>query len=222
MIASITEMKLARAERLCGLFDKANGKTQASLARYCKVTPPAVALWVKNGAFTYDNAVKIANYFGVNPEWLFSGQGDKNAIPALHEVATVADRYAILDIETRRGNEWIKMNQTTPVAISQDFLGEQAVFAETCRLIRVQGDRMSPTIQPGEWLLINEAEKQITSSLVYAVSVNGEFVLAQLFRVANGYRLRYANPNYPDEELSNEMMNQVSIIGRVIMSVRAF
>ena len=106
MTDAYKEKKLARAERLCGLFDKSSGKTKANLARFCKVTAPAVAFWVKTGAFTYDNAVKIANFFSINPEWLFSGQGEKNVLPKLHEVVTVADRYAVLDIETCRNDEY--------------------------------------------------------------------------------------------------------------------
>ena len=220
--AAFRKEKEARAERISGLFDKANGKTQANLARFCNVTAPAVALWVKHGSFTYDNAVKIANYFGVNPDWLFSGKGDQFAIPAAREVTTDDDRFAIFDVEIRRGENWLKINQPAPVAFNQDYLGSEAIFADTCRLIRVQGDRMAPTIKAGEFLLINEAEKNVISGSVYAVSVNGECLLCQISRIKDGIRLHYTNENYPDEEFTNEMMNNVLIIGRVILSVRQF
>lgn len=217
-----SQEKMSRSERLLELFDNPNGKTQASLARFCNVTAPAVALWVKNGAFTYENAVKIANFFGVNPEWLYSGKGDKLALPIVHEVTTATNPLAVLDVEIRRGDDWLKINQPAPVAFNKDYLGSEAIFAETCRLIRAQGDRMTPTIKAGEFLLVNEAEKHVISGSIYAVSVNGEFLLCQISRITDGIRLHYANSNYPDEDFTNEMMSQVSIIGRVVMSVRQF
>ena len=222
IMESMLEKKRARAERLSGLLDKANGKTQANLARFCNVTAPAAALWVKNGAFTYDNAVKIAKYFGINPDWLYSGQGNKFDIPAVAQVTTAADRFAEFDVEIRRGEDWVKINQPAPVAFNQDYLGSEAIIPNTCRLIRAQGDRMAPTIKAGEFLLVNEAEKNVISGSVYAVSVNGEFLLCQISRITEGIRLHYDNEIYPDEDFTNETMSQVSIIGRVILSVRQF
>lgn len=214
--------KLARAVRLSELFDNNKDATQASLARYCQVTAPAVILWIKWGNFLYDKAVKIANYFGVNPDWLYFGKGDKFATPVVHEVPTATNPFAVLDVEIRRGNDWLKIKQPAPVAFNKDYLGSEAIFAETCRLIRAQGDRMAPTIKAGEFLLVNEAEKHVISGSIYAVSVNNEFLLCQISRITDGVRLHYTNANYPDEEFTNEMMSQVHIIGRVIMSVRQF
>lgn len=215
--------KAGRKERLSELFDKANGKTKANLARFCDVTSAAVAFWVRNGAFTYDNAVKIATYFGVNPEWLFTGKGEKYAPNINPTVETVADRFAVLNIEIHRGDKWWKIsNLPAPVAFNIDYLGSEAIFADHCRLIRVQGDRMAPTIKAGEFLLINQAEKNIISGLTYLVSVNGELLLCQIYRSADGIRLHYDNTNYPDEEFTSETMTQISVIGRVVMSVRQF
>ena len=215
------EKKIARSERLVMLMED-SGTPQAKLAKACNVTAPAVALWVRYGAITHDNATKIANYFGVNPEWLFSGQGHRLGIPTFHEAKALTDKFATYGIQIRRGDDWVTINQPVPVAFSREFLGSEAIFAETCRLIRAQGNRMAPAIKAGEFLLINEAEKNVISGSVYAVTVNGEFLLCRISRIADGLRLHYDNANYSVEEFTNEMVSQVSIIGRVVMSVRQF
>ena len=217
------EEKKARGKRLEGLFDKSKGKSKTNLAHFCGVSTAAVALWVKNGAFSEDNAVKIANYLGVNLEWLMTGKGEQYALHTNRVIETTTDRFAVFDIQIHRGDKWRKIsNQPAPVAFNKDFLGSEAIFADHCRLIRVQGDRMAPTINAGELLLINEDEKNIISGLFYLVSVNGEVLLSQIYRSAYGIRLHYHNTNYPDEEFINEKMAQVPVIGRVVMSVRQF
>lgn len=65
--------------------DKGRG-WMASLARHCKVKPPSVSDWVsgKTKSLEGDNLILVASFFGVTPEWMASGKGQKFADVNIH------------------------------------------------------------------------------------------------------------------------------------------
>lgn len=53
------------------------GKTQAGLARACRIKPSSVHAWLsgKTKRISGENLLRAASYFGVNNEWLATGRG---------------------------------------------------------------------------------------------------------------------------------------------------
>lgn len=65
---------LAERVRYCLSFP---GKSQAELARACGIKQPSVNAWLtgKTKRITGKNLLRAAAYFGVNAEWLATGNG---------------------------------------------------------------------------------------------------------------------------------------------------
>jgi transcriptional regulator with XRE-family HTH domain len=56
----------------------AAGRSQAGLARACKIAPASVSAWVSGKAKSIDGKylTTAADYLGVNPHWLSTGEGE--------------------------------------------------------------------------------------------------------------------------------------------------
>ena len=52
-------------------------KTQADLAKYCKVKPPSVSKWLSGGTKTLQgqNLLRASEFLECDPDWLASGKG---------------------------------------------------------------------------------------------------------------------------------------------------
>jgi transcriptional regulator with XRE-family HTH domain len=66
-------------ERINELFQGNPNKKPADLARYVKVSRSSVSSWMSGDTKTISgtNAFAVARFFGVKPEWVQNGNGDK-------------------------------------------------------------------------------------------------------------------------------------------------
>jgi phage repressor protein C with HTH and peptisase S24 domain len=55
-------------------------KSMAGLARFCKVSKPAVSKWFQGGSIDGDNASRAAEYLGVSTDWLLREKGPMDAL----------------------------------------------------------------------------------------------------------------------------------------------
>lgn len=55
---------------------------QAELARQCKIAPPSVADWLSGKTRSIDGKylTTVAEYFGVSPHWLSTGEGSRSRL----------------------------------------------------------------------------------------------------------------------------------------------
>ena len=95
-----TQQKIERGERLRGLRD-ASPHTNASLSDAVGVGERAVANWMAGSTgMTYEHAAKLADIFGVDVNWLWSGDEQPSA-GSIGEVLESIDRR-LRDIEARQ------------------------------------------------------------------------------------------------------------------------
>lgn len=81
-------------ERLRHAIEISEGKTQAQLARFCGISSAAVAGWLKTGKISDANMSKAAEFLGVSPIWLSTGEGDIHAkIKTFAPGATIPEGY---------------------------------------------------------------------------------------------------------------------------------
>ena len=85
---------------------------------------------------------------------------------------------------------------------------------------KVIGDSMTPLLFPGDSVLVNLAENDITQLMdgkVYAIRYMSELRVKRLYRRLDGsLTLRSENPNYKDEDVPPRLVQQhITIIGRV-------
>jgi len=68
------------SERIKLLINESGGeKSQADLARFAHVKEPTVTGWVNGSikSLKADTCLMVARYFGVNPYWLYYGEGKR-------------------------------------------------------------------------------------------------------------------------------------------------
>jgi transcriptional regulator with XRE-family HTH domain len=71
------------AERLSAALSERRELTQSGLAKSCHVTPAAVSQWVSGQTkdLRLENLFSAADYLGVEPRWLATGEGPMRRNP---------------------------------------------------------------------------------------------------------------------------------------------
>lgn len=186
-----------------------------------------------------DNVQIIALATGVRAEWLEYGSGeplsssqseqttpnnnihlgnidawDNDApldsseveVPFFNEVELSAGNgfTSVLDIATQK----LRFNLST--------LNKAGVSADTAACCKVSGDSMEPVLPNGSTVGIDTSQTTVLDGKMYAIEHGGMLRVKYLYRLPfNGLRIRSANPDHHDEELSAESTSDVRIIGRV-------
>lgn len=170
----------------------------------------------------------VAEFLGVRPHWLETGQGPKFTTSDLGAI-TAPDPFEKYEFATRvygavlsAGNgstHWEHEEIEGSHAFTRAWLQRKRLKIELCRVLTIEGDSMLPELRHGFVVLIDLSDCQpIKSGKVYALSVDGEQRIKRLFRQVDGSLLiRSDNPDkahYPDEVVQPEHLDRVRIIGR--------
>ncbi len=102
-----------------------------------------------------------------------------------------------------------------------DFLRRKGNISEMV-LMRVAGDSMSPAIEDGDVVLIDQSQIAPRAGDIYAVGVEDVVYLKRLNAQPGKIILSSFNPDYPPFEIDTrgDLESNVRIIGRVIWSCR--
>ncbi len=166
---------------------------------------------------------KIADVTGSNFTWLSTGMNVESAKSGRAAYDLSTEKYAYirrLDVAgaagngTENGHEEVNGNH----AYRRDWLDKQKLIAALCAVIQVDGESMEPTLNDGDVVLVNTAEKKIQSGKVFAIRTEDGVRLKRLHKQMDGrVKVTSDNPDkisYPDEWLNRDM--KVDIIGLVV------
>lgn len=110
----------------------------------------------------------------------------------------------VLDIATQK----LRFNIST--------LNKAGVSSNTVACCKVNGDSMEPILPNGSTVGLDTSQIKIQDGKMYAIEHGGMLRVKYLYRLPfNGLRIRSANPDHKDEELSGEGTQDVRVIGRV-------
>ncbi|URA10521.1 XRE family transcriptional regulator [Thermospira aquatica] len=178
----------------------------------------------------------IAEKLSVDPNWLFTGEGDMFLSP----LTTPNGGYTIFDAKNRviphKGGETVYLGvldarvsagygiENFEVTVIDEFAIERRLLLpyapERCKVLQVKGDSMYPTLHEGDWIVV--VEGVIDTNGIYVLNRGGQLFVKRLeFRLAqNTLVIKSDNPNYSPEEIHQEKMHEhFSIIGRVILHI---
>lgn len=97
-------------------------------------------------------------------------------------------------------------------AFRDDFLRALGLNAKPV-LFGVVGDSMEPTLKNGDTVLVDKADQEIQSGLLYGVGVGEELHIKRVFKQPDGtILLKSDNPNFPSWEVPKD--ERPRIIGR--------
>jgi len=203
-------------ERLCS----ERGEDFAGLSRMLGRNPAYIQQFVRRGVpkrLKEEERRKLARYFSVS-EALLGGPPDEGAGPnglvsvKRHAVSVSAGPGAVVEEELGKpyfafDERWLKALTPTP--------------ASNLSVVRVEGDSMSPTLNPGDDILVDlgDCADRLRDG-IYVLRVDDSVVVKRLALNPMGRRVTVQsdNPAYPDWPDCG--IDEINCIGRVIWAGR--
>ena len=193
-------------ERFLMLLEENNCKT-ADVARKTKIHPSTFSDWKKGKSSPkYDKIQIIADYFGVEADWL----AGKSEFKTKKEMLQHFDNKSNLDvikgqmIDVQENTTRIKVLGKVAAGVprymqdeyvigyedvSNDMIKDDTVFG-----LEINGDSMSPRILKGDIVIVRE-QNDAESGDVVIVTINGdEATCKRLMKYADGISLISFNP----------------------------
>lgn len=209
---------------------KAAGLTQQAVAKTIGVTFGAASQWeqgitMPNGS----NLLALAKLYRVRPGWITAGQDSSDE-------AEWAGSFDPWDSETPLGDDEVELplfreveiaagvgtyaveeNHGNVLRFAKSSLRRAGVDAAAAGCAFVVGDSMEPVLPDGACVGIDTANTSVKDGDMYALDHGGLLRVKRLYRVpGGGIRASSINPDYPDEIITPEQMQDgFRIIGRV-------
>ena len=193
-------------ERLSWLMER-NNTSVSELARAVGVSRQAIMGWKDGAQPTVDKILKVADYFGVDPE-IFGIDNpyrtyDANRIPI---VGSIRAGYPVQSFESTQGY----------VTTNLKNLGD--LFA-----LRVVGDSMMPLVMEGD-IIICDKNTQNINNKICAVTFDNESTLKRVRIDSTGVTLIPTNPMYNEIHFSPKKAEEKNfhVDGVLVQMIRNF
>lgn len=195
--------------------------TQETLAERLGVTQGAVAHWL-GGRREPDIATinKVLGFLGlpslsvgdqqISKEPSAPSEKDYALIPQYSAKGDCGDGYLNDHVEVRGG-----------LAFKRDWLSRMNARPENLFVIYAEGESMEPYIFEGDVVLFDKSDLTIRDRKVYAIRrPDGGISIKRIVQQISGaWIIRSDNPDklaYPDEPVSESVLHEMPILGRVI------
>lgn len=191
--------------------------TQKELAALLGIDPAAITL-AKSRGVPKSWGLSLAAKFGLNPEWLRTGAGPVHQ----HEQGRTA---LVPKVAARAcaGGGSLELGD----AVIDELPFERAWLARKgnpARMVAmdVVGDSMSPEIEPGDTILIDQSQNRVSDNRLYVIGL-GETIQVKRVQVRPGLVILFStNQRYSPVTLQGDEMDTLRVIGRVLWSSRAY
>ncbi|MDQ7965533.1 S24 family peptidase [Pseudomonas plecoglossicida] len=204
-----------------------SGKKKGEIASQCGVAPSAVTQWIsgESKSLKPENLYALAEATGFRAEWLAIGRPPEREVDGQPGSPSEKD-YALIPQYSARGssgngylNDHVEI--TGGLAFKRDWLKRMSLREENLRVLYNRGDSNWPTLSDGEVLLVDVSKQDPISGNMYALyDQDNEVIIKRLIRdLAGGWMIRSDNQDkmrYPDMPISDQGMQAVEIIGRVV------
>jgi len=171
----------------------------------------------------------IAEYGGVSLDWLVYGTGSMLSDLGTGAISRVNEDVVlipILNIEAAAGAGAFNGDAEvrTHVPFARAYLKRQGVAVGEVRGIRAKGESMSPTIETGSLVLIDQSQRDLVDDAIFVVSLGDEVRIKRVHKTLAGrVTLKSDNENkqlYPDEMLDPGDLERMKVAGRVFWADR--
>lgn len=208
---------------------EALGLTQSQLAELVGVSRVSVIKWEADDAMEIKggNLHRLAEKIGRTTHWvLFGDAGDRVGVRSndgVYQDATPSQEYTYVSRvrgpQLSAGNGeivWDHEEIERSHAFRRDWMQGRGLNPSRCKLLEVRGDSMSPTLNGGDTVMINMADREIVSGEVYALVAEDGLRVKRLHRRAGGVWMHSDNSDqlrYPPELIQD---HHAAVIGRVV------
>lgn len=157
-----------------------------------------------------EEAILFKTVLKINPWWIMSGQGtmllsDENELETLYTNA----EYKIKIISSDQ-------LEKKYFCLDKACLPEFNDHSSQLRAIKILGDGMSPSLNEGDYVVVN-ANKKLGTNGIYAYLVEEKFEINRIaVRTGQSVEISYDNPAYKSYSVHK---NDIDILGKVILVV---
>lgn len=186
-----SRIKQARAE--------AGIRTTSELAEQCDIDRGLLYLYEAGDRLPKPNLVsKIAKATRVDPAWLMG----------------------LTDKKTDLNNAFVAPQGLNDIAFNPSLLEALKIDKQHLQLIKVTGNLMDPTLQEGDWVLVNTQETTLSDGL-FALKLGAEIVVRRIQRnLEGGFTVLSDNKIYPPEPLTDKAVGKLEIMGKLVLYCR--
>jgi phage repressor protein C with HTH and peptisase S24 domain len=191
--------------------------TQRELAGLLGIEPAAITL-AKSRGVPKSWGLSIAAAFGVNPVWLKTGSG-----PVYQNEQT--DTVLVPKVAARAcaggGSFELSDAIVDELPFDRAWLGKKGNPGRMA-VMEVMGDSMSPELEPGDNILIDQSQNQVADNNIYVVGL-ADSIQVKRIQVRPGLVVLFStNQRYSPVSLQGDEIDALRVIGRVLWSSRAY
>ena len=211
------------------------GLKSVDITKATGVSSGGVSHWLNDKATPKgSNLLALAKLLRCKPEWIMTGKGDKDLPSQLQHYDNLGhvDVYEsgeplhpdevevpfFTEVELSAGNGFNNVSEiaTQQMRFNLSTLSSAGVAPSKAACCKVSGDSMEPVLPDGSIVGIDTSDTSIKDGKMYAINHGGMLRVKYLYRMPfNGMRIRSANPDYHDEEVSGETTKEIRVVGRV-------
>lgn len=216
---------MKRHQRIARAIES-SGKMKKTIAEECGVRPAAVTQWIDGTSkgMKPENLFALSDATGFAPRWIAIGEGPemegvKCLPPSKDDYVLVPQNNAIAECGAGYLNDHVEVNGG--LAFRRDWIKNLGCKADSLYAIYARGASMEPHIFEGDIVLIDTGSVEPKDRQVYALRrPSGEISIKRLVQQITGsWVVRSDNPdknNYPDEPVTEAVLHDMPILGRVI------
>lgn len=191
--------------------------TQKELAGLLGIDPAAITL-AKSRGVPKAWCLTLAAQFGLNPEWLKTGRG------TVHQ--NDQGKTALIPKVSARacaGGGSLELGDTVvdELPFDRSWLSRKGNPARMVAM-EVVGDSMSPELEPGDNILIDQSQNRVADNNLYVVGL-ADTIQVKRVQVRPGLVILFStNQRYSPVTLQGDEIDTLRVIGRVLWSSRAY
>jgi phage repressor protein C with HTH and peptisase S24 domain len=192
-------------------------ETQKELAGLLGIEPAAISL-AKSRGVPKSWGLKLAAQLGINPEWLQKGRGavHQNDMCKTALVPKVSARACAGGGSLELGD-----NVIDELPFDRSWLSRKGNPARMVAM-EVVGDSMSPELEPGDNILIDQSQNTVANDNLYVIGL-GESIQVKRVQIRPGLVILFStNQRYTPVTLQGDEIDTLRVVGRVLWSSRAY
>lgn len=177
----------------------------------------SVSAWKSGRTPKFATLQRIADYFGVTPDYLLREDDEQptpsNAQPLAPDGVYLAPLFESVSAGFGAFAEDLVIDHI-PIYVTKKAEAEQTIC------IRVRGDSMAPVICDGDIVQVRKQDSVISGSVAVVMVEDEGFVKSVYYEEGKWIELRSENPDYPPMRFEGTAIRKVRVVGFVTKVIK--